>query len=74
MTDTTPRHWWKPAYAIVAGDRLGDLVDGLFQPAAVILSITTPVGSNQLRRIATAAGSFVVQATAEFYVFDAEVV
>lgn len=73
MTTTTPRHWWKPASAINQGDRLGDLVQGLFQPAAVVLHVTIPPGSNQLRRIATAAGTFVVQADAQFYVFDAEV-
>lgn len=65
---TTQKHWWTTADALTAGTRLGDFVDGVFQPATVVLH-TTLVEGTTMCRIATAAGTFVVQRDATFYAY-----
>lgn len=67
----TITHWWKTADTIAAGEYLGDVVDGILVPAVAVTAVETPAGTNGLRRITTSAGTFVVQSTAEFYVFEA---
>lgn len=72
MTTQTQTHWWTTADALTAGSRLGDVVDGIFQPSVEVLHVTVVPGTT-VCRIATTAGTLAVQRDALFYAFPPEV-